>query len=116
MDERLVVLAIAMGYGLVEVTKAMITLILSKRPGAENGRQKNDSRIIRIEQMLEGLTEEFKIKDANGLPLWIVPRAWGEMLKELLKLHRETLELQKNIVKLLGDDGPKKKGRKKKGA
>lgn len=115
MDEKVLILAITMGYGLVEVTKAMINVILSKAgKNSINGRNKHDSKIIRMEQILSNIHEQMSLKDSDGIPLWMVPRTWGDMLKKNLDLQEKIIELQKELIQRLNGDGKKKRGRPKK--
>ncbi|RME84572.1 MAG: hypothetical protein D6785_05370 [Planctomycetota bacterium] len=113
MDEKVLMLAVAMGYGMIEVLKALIMLLKNKIQ-ERNGtaREKHDSRIIRIEEAINQLLDSHSIRDQNGVPLWYIPREWGKMLEKIVKLQEELIRHQSKILDILCEQNkPKKRGR-----
>ncbi len=98
MDEEVLILAIVMGYGTVEALKAVIMLL--KNRNGNGKRDKNDSRLSRIDENLRLLLEAHAHRDKDGVPLWYVPRRWGEQLEEMLKLQSKIIQLQERLIRI----------------
>ena len=40
-------------------------------------------------------------KDMDGVPLWYVPRSWGDIHKSIVSTQRDIAEVQRDILKIL---------------
>jgi len=96
-DDPLVVTAL---LGVVIALSEFIKYLIEKF------KQKHESEIERgfndkDRKMLEKLYETHAVLDSDGLPMWYVPRGWGEEQKAIIKMQRDSLEMQREFMSLV---------------
>ena len=84
---------IAISFGLIEIIKALINKRFSNNKNGVSGLTDEQKQQLKT---LHDLHYRF---DDNGVPLWYVPRSWGELLKEIAKLLEKVSHIQKTIIK-----------------
>lgn len=76
---------LALVYGLVEIAKFAIQSKRANGFGAEEGKVLRSVKVVTDE-----ILKMHARYDKDGLPLWYVPREWGEAQKELVVEAKET--------------------------
>ena len=54
-----------------------------------------------ILERVRRLDELHAPKDSNGIPLWYMPRSWGEVQKEMAKLLASVAENQRRTTEII---------------
>lgn len=87
-----------MGMTALEVAKAAVGKIVAKRNGSlgSSGVRaiQSSAQLDRIESGVHHLDELHAPKDIDGIPLWYIPRSWGETLKDVSKSLDSVAHLQ----------------------
>jgi hypothetical protein len=92
--------------GMFVLYKIIEMLITNKLGVGVAGESKKESgtmaeRIATIEGQTSKLTDLHDRYDADGVPLWYVPRSWFDTQKEIVQTMNQIANTQESIVKIL---------------
>jgi len=97
----------AIGVGVIG--KIVYDWLNTKRVPADSNKSsldtRNESRLIKIGDEVEWLKDIHAKADADGLPVWYVPRELKELVKESSERAMETNIILKDIKEILKENG-----------